>query len=83
MIFASAPFWTCEDGITQSAFQILAATDGRTVWGQREGALRLHARGLSKRACFRRQRVSWRVRLWDENDDPGAWSSEAFFEMGL
>ena len=25
-------FWTCEDGITQSAFQILAATDGRTVW---------------------------------------------------
>ena len=25
-------FWTCEDGITQRAFQILAATDGRTVW---------------------------------------------------
>ena len=34
-------------------------------------------------ALASRQRVSWRVRLWDENDDPGAWSSEAFFEMGL
>ena len=41
-------FWTCEDGITQSAFQILAATDGRTVWDSGK----VHARGLSKRACF-------------------------------
>ena len=29
-----------------------------------------------------RERVVWRVRLWDENDESGDWA-EAFFEMGL
>lgn len=75
-------FWTCEDGITQSAFQILAATDGRTVWDSgKVTSGSMHADYPN--ALASRQRVSWRVRLWDENDDPGAWSSEAFFEMGL
>ena len=75
-------FWTCEDGITQSAFQILAATDGRTVWDSgKVPSGSMHADYPN--ALASRQRVSWRVRLWDENDDPGAWSSEAFFEMGL
>lgn len=74
--------WTCEDGITQSAFQILAATDGRTVWDSgKVPSGSMHADYPN--ALASRQRVSWRVRLWDENDDPGAWSSEAFFEMGL
>ena len=30
-----------------------------------------------------RERVTWKVRLWDENDAPGEWSEPAFFEMGL
>lgn len=29
-----------------------------------------------------RERVNWKIRLWDENDEPGPWS-EGFFEMGL
>ncbi len=29
-----------------------------------------------------RERVIWKVRLWDENDEPGEWS-EAFFEQGI
>ncbi|MBP1588155.1 MAG: family 78 glycoside hydrolase catalytic domain, partial [Clostridia bacterium] len=29
-----------------------------------------------------RERVVWKVRLWDENGDPGEWS-EAFFECGI
>ena len=30
-----------------------------------------------------RQRIFWRVRLWDESDIPGEWSSGAWFETGL
>ena len=29
-----------------------------------------------------RERVDWKIRLWDENDEAGEWT-EAFFEMGL
>ena len=29
-----------------------------------------------------RERVNWKIRLWDENGKPGEWA-EAFFEMGL
>lgn len=27
--------------------------------------------------------MTWKVRLWDEQDLPGEWSEEACFEMGL
>ena len=30
-----------------------------------------------------RQRVYWQVRLWDEQENPGEWSEEVWFEMGL
>ncbi|MDD6033109.1 MAG: family 78 glycoside hydrolase catalytic domain [Oscillospiraceae bacterium] len=30
-----------------------------------------------------RSKLLWQVRLWDENDLPGEWSEEAFFELGL
>ena len=29
-----------------------------------------------------RERVTWRIRLWDENGEPGEWN-EAFFETGI
>ena len=29
-----------------------------------------------------RERVTWKICLWDENDEPGEWS-EAFFECGI
>ena len=29
------------------------------------------------------QRVAWRVRVWDENNAPSAWSAPAFWQMGL
>lgn len=52
-------FWTCEDGITQSAFQILAATDGRTVWDSgKVPSGSMHADYPN--ALASRQRVSWR-----------------------
>jgi alpha-L-rhamnosidase len=30
-----------------------------------------------------RERVEWKVRLWDEKDMPGDWSESACFEMGI
>lgn len=30
-----------------------------------------------------RQRVTWRVRIWDEHQQPTEWSEPAWFEMGL
>lgn len=34
-------------------------------------------------ALSSRERVWWRVRLWDARNRPGAWSEPAWFEMGL
>ena len=34
------------------------------------------------RALESRERICWSVRLWDENDKKGEWSS-SWFEMGL
>ena len=68
--------WNCEGGVTQSAFQIVTEN-----WdsGRVESASMHLDYPLPLRS---RERVNWRIRLWDENDRPGGWS-EAFFEMGL
>lgn len=75
-------FWNCEGGKKQTAFQILAVTDGNTVWDSGKvssGSMHADYPGV----LASRQRICWHVRLWDENDIPGEESEEAFFEMGL
>ena len=76
-------FWRCEGGVTQTAYQIQASIDGETVWdsGKVESASTTHIpyKGPMLRS---RDRVEWKVCLWDENDELGEWS-ESFFEMGL
>ena len=69
--------WNAHDGVRQTAYQIVTEK-----WdsGKVESAS-MHAdfpHPLSDR-----ERVTWKVRLWDENDEPGAWSEEAFFETGI
>ena len=68
--------WNCDGGVQQSAYQIVTEN-----WdsGKVESAS-MHAD--YPKELKSRERVNWRVRLWDENDEPGEWS-EAFFEMGL
>jgi len=68
--------WNCDGGIRQTAYQIVAEK-----WdsGRVESDL-MHAEyplPLSDR-----ERVNWKVRLWDENGEPGEWSC-AFFERGV
>ena len=68
--------WICEGGQKQTAYRIVTEK-----WdsGKVESAS-MHAD--YPRELKSRERVSWCVRLWDENDEPGDWS-EAFFEMGI
>ncbi len=74
--------WNCEGGITQTAYQIVAESDDTQVWdsGKVESASMRCAYTQPLRS---RQRVTWKVRLRDENGEPGEWSEPAFFEMGL
>ncbi len=73
--------WQCADGVCQTAYEIQLTANGEMLWhsGKTEGAA-MHA----DVPAVGGSRVSgcWRVRLWDENDVPGAWS-EARFETGL
>jgi alpha-L-rhamnosidase len=68
--------WNLEGGVKQSAYQILTEQ-----WDSGKVA------SSSMQAVYpallnSRERVSWKLRVWDEADIPGEWS-EGFFEMGL
>ena len=68
--------WNCEGSIIQTAYQIVA---GEWDSGKVESDSRPTEYPLPLGS---RERVHWKIRLWDENGEPGEWS-EAFFEMGL
>ena len=69
-------FWNCEGGVKQTAYQILTEK-----WDSgKVNSSTMHAE--YPLALVSRERVTWRIRLWDENDEAGEWA-EAFFEMGL
>ncbi|MBO4414162.1 MAG: family 78 glycoside hydrolase catalytic domain, partial [Clostridia bacterium] len=68
--------WNCEGGVKQTAYQIV--TD---KWDSgKVTSPSMHAEYPGK--FHDRERVTWRVRLWDENDEAGEWK-EAFFEAGI
>ena len=73
--------WQCADGVRQTAYEIEVMANGKTVWqsGKTAGTV-MHADAPAVGSS--RVRGAWKVRLWDENDQPGAWS-EAAFETGL
>ncbi len=68
--------WNCEDGTKQTAWQIVTPrwdsgkVESSAMWA-------VYPRGLHDR-----ERVCWKIRLWDETGAPGEWS-EAFFERGI
>ena len=68
--------WNAEGGVTQTAYQIVTEH-----WdsGKVEGPSMQAAYPLPLQS---RDRVTWKIRLLDVNDQPGDWA-EAFFEMGL
>lgn len=74
--------WNCEGGTKQTAYRIEAKCDGKTVWDSgkvsSDSMCAAYPHALSSR-----QRVEWRVLLWDENGAAGDYSATAFFETGL
>ena len=76
-------YWNCEGGVKQTAYQVIAKVNGKTVWNSGKvqfssmthipyGGSELHSR----------EQVNWSVKLWDENGNGGE-ISHSFFEMGL
>ena len=70
-------FWNCEGGVKQTAYQIVSDQwDSGKVESER-----MHAAYPLPLAAG--ERVSFRIRLWDENGAEGEWSEPAFFETGI
>lgn len=74
--------WCCEDGLFQTAFQINAKIGGDRVWDSGvQTSEQMRCRFASP--IRSRDKVVWKIRLWDENGEPGPWSEEAVFELGI
>lgn len=76
--------WNCQGGIRQSAYQVqVKGGDDQILWdsGKVFGAEMQTRYGGAPLGS--RTRAAWRVLLWDENGEPGLWSEEACFELGL
>lgn len=67
-------------GARQSAYQIMTdhGWDTGKVRGDQSIQVPYGGPGLTSR-----QRVGWRVRVWDASGKPSAWSAFAWFEMGI
>ena len=85
-IDVTKPFlsWNCCEGNRQSAWQIKARdSTGLLLWDSKK------RQGNETRVLWEeeplksREEVYWSVRLWNEADEPGEWSREACFELGL
>lgn len=73
--------WSCEGGKKQTAYRIVAMSDGKTVWDSGK------VQSSSMRAEYplppkSRQKIEWKITLWDENDKEGE-AASATFEYGL
>lgn len=68
--------WNCEGGVKQTAYQIISEKwdSGKIESSSMQAVYPL--------TLADRERVNWRIRLWDENSEPGQWA-ESFFEMGI
>lgn len=76
-------FWNCEGGVKQTAYQIVASVDGKTVWDSGKVLSTSMTQIMFGVALKSRSVVLWKVLLWDENDMSGEWSDTATFEIGL
>lgn len=76
-------YWHAEGGITQTAYQIVCTRNGKTVWdsGKVESASMTHI-PYEGWDLHSRDIITWTVRLWDENSEPGG-IAESHFELGL
>ncbi len=74
--------WCCEGGNAQTAYEIEARCGDTLFWNSKKVQTNKMLALLGVPAQSR-QRIVWRVRLWDEANQAGAWSEDSFFEMGI
>lgn len=71
-------------GARQSAYRIVAESDGRKIWDTgKVSSSQTHLIAYAGEALVSRQRVSWQVTVWDENDRSWSSAQPASWEMGL
>ena len=74
--------WNYIEGKNQTAYEIEVRCEEKLIY--ESGKVVSHQMNTILDCSLKsRQRITWKVRLWDENDVPSDWSEEAFFEMGL
>lgn len=74
--------WNCEGSGKQTAYEIELICEDKIIWNSKKTESEyMHA--VCDIILKSRMRISWRVRLWDEQGNAGDWSSKAYFEMGL
>ncbi len=73
--------WRCEDGLAQTAYELVAKSDGAEIAHLTAETSEMAA--VLSAPLHSGQRVTWCVRLTDENGAVGPWSEPAWFEMGL
>lgn len=74
--------WSASDGISQTAYQIVAYQNGQEVWntGKVDGSI---MQAAYNGPATSRSRIIWQVRLWDETGTKGEVSENAWFEYAL
>ncbi len=81
---------SAENGVMQSAYEVRAAVSskklnsGNLVWSSGKIASSQSVNIIySGPELLSSQRVYWQVRVWDSKDKATAWSTPAFWEMGI
>ena len=63
--------WNVEGAVRQTAYRILAQTEGETIWDSGKTASSRMTGIRFPHMLASRQRVLWKVKLWDETDGAG------------
>lgn len=76
-------YWNCEGGKRQTAYRIICRRAGETIWdsGRVESSEMTHI-PYAGEPLHSRDQITWTLRLWDENGEPGE-EAESSFEIGL
>lgn len=75
--------WNCEDGITQTAYEIIVKRDNEIYWDSgKVPSSNMTGICYGGKELKSRDELDWQVLLWDENDKKGD-PSEGKFGIGL
>ncbi|MBD5495391.1 MAG: family 78 glycoside hydrolase catalytic domain [Lachnospiraceae bacterium] len=74
--------WNVLGGIRQSAYEVTAYCSGKMVWSTgkvADSGMQVRYKG----PAGSRDRITWNVKIWDEEGNPGEMSESAYFEYAF